>query len=163
MTDAEATALFLNGQAAMRVDGSWLTARIEDEGIASDVVVLPFPGVPDGELIGGFSSGFYITRSAWEDTAKRDAAAKFVNALTHPAAVARLCGVQHLPAAKVSAAQGGTALSESADKLISGIRTITLPADARLPLEVWRAVTDKTLAVTSGKADVREVFAAAFS
>ncbi len=163
MTDAEATALFLNGQAAMRVDGSWLTARIEDEGIASDIMVLPFPDAPDGELIGGFSSGFYITRSAWEDTEKRGAAVKFVNAMTDSAAVARLCGAQHLPAAKVSAAQGGTTLSESADKLISGIRTVTLPADARLPLEIWRAVTDKTLAVASGKADVREVFAAAFS
>ncbi len=163
MTDAEATAQFLSGQAAMRVDGSWLTARMEDEGIASDVVVLPFPGVPDGQLIGGFSSGFYITRSAWEDTEKRGAAVKFVNAMTDPAAVARLCGAQHLPAAKISPPQGGTTLSESADKLISSIRTVTLPADARLPVEVWRAVTEKTLAAASGKADVREIFATAFS
>ncbi len=163
MTDGEATAQFLSGQAAMRVDGSWLTARMEDEGIAPDFAVLPFPDAPDGELIGGFSSGFYITRSAWEDTAKRGAAAQFVNALTDPAAVARLCGAQHLPAAKISPPQGGTALSQSADKLMSGIRTVTLPADARLPMEVWRAVTEKTLAAASGKADVREVFAAALS
>ncbi len=162
ISDAQATELFLNKQAAMRVDGSWLTARMEDEGTDSDVEVMSFPGVLEGELVGGFSSGFFITRSTWEDTAKRGAAVAFVNALTDPAAVARLCGARHLPAARISA-QNGTALARSAEKLTSGMRFITLPVDARLPQDTWRTVTDKTLAIASGKADVREVYEAAFS
>ena len=39
-------------------------------------VVLPFPAAQDGAggVLGGVSMGFYLTRRAWEDTAKRDAA-----------------------------------------------------------------------------------------
>ena len=34
------------------------------------------------DLIGGFSSGYYITRKAWEDPEKKAAAVDFVNSMT---------------------------------------------------------------------------------
>ena len=75
----------------MQLDGSWYAGNIED---TDNTVVIAFPGVPDqkaeaGSLVGGISSGFYITKKAWEDPDKRDAAVKFVMAHTCQAGVQR--------------------------------------------------------------------------
>lgn len=82
--DAYVGQLFRDKQAAMQLEGSWYTGNIED---TENTVVVAFPGVPDqkaeaGSKVGGISSGFYITKKAWDDPAKRDAAVKFVMAHT---------------------------------------------------------------------------------
>lgn len=67
--DAYTGQLFRDKKAAMQLDGSWYAGNIED---TDNTVVIAFPGVPDqkaeaGSLVGGISSGFYITKKAWED------------------------------------------------------------------------------------------------
>lgn len=79
------TAMFLNKEAAMLLDGSW---RINAFSEASwqNTIVLPFPAYDDEAnpraIIGGVSTGFYVTRRAWEDETKRDAAVDLLAFLT---------------------------------------------------------------------------------
>ncbi|MFA9379937.1 MAG: ABC transporter substrate-binding protein [Acetanaerobacterium sp.] len=167
-SDADATALFLEKKAAMRLDGSWLAARIVDEGDGETTVVMALPKTPGGkkrnsELIGGFTSGFYITRSAWSNERRRAAAVAFVDAMTGAESVRSLCGVGDLPAVKSAAAQGDGALAQSVQKLCAGVPVVTMPADARLDADMWRYVTRSAVAVAAGEADAREIFAGAFS
>ena len=81
---------FINKKAALSVDGSWWCGSIVDQ---DTTTVMAMPATADSgksttDVIAGFSSGFYIARSAWEDEAKRDACVAFVEAACSPEAVA---------------------------------------------------------------------------
>jgi len=79
------TALFQNKQAAMLLDGSWRANSIARENWDT-TIVLPFPAYSEqanpAAIIGGTSMGFYISRRAYEDESKRDAAVSLLAHLT---------------------------------------------------------------------------------
>ena len=86
-TDAETVAMFGEGEAAFLIDGSWkvgyFTGNHEDT--LEDYAISYVPGKGErsaSEAIGGISMGYFITRKAWEDPAKREAAVEFVSYLT---------------------------------------------------------------------------------
>lgn len=86
-TDAETTALFGGGEAAFLIDGSWkvgyFTKNYPDR--LDDFVVRFVPGKgerPATDAIGGISMGYFVTRKAWEDPKKREAAVEFVFHMT---------------------------------------------------------------------------------
>lgn len=86
------TDLFLNKQAAMQLDGSWLASSFTRE-MMETISVLPMPlrsrqGASDC-YIGGVSMGFYLTRRAWE-SGRRDAAVALLAELTSEENVRRL-------------------------------------------------------------------------
>ena len=88
-------AQFINKQAAMYIDGSWTVGAMTNP---DNVVILPIPSTGNGktdvtQMIASFSSGFYITRKAWDDPAKRDTAVKFVQAMTSTESIAEFVTV----------------------------------------------------------------------
>lgn len=162
ITDAEATEQFVRGKAAMRVDGSWLTGQLLEQEQGEGFAVVSFPGTPQGALVGGYTSGFYITRSAWENDTARNASVSFVNALTSRSAVQSLCDAQHLPASALEQ-EAGSALERSARALYTDLNAALLPADARMPGPAWAQIIPGVLPVASGQADARGLLADAFS
>lgn len=102
-TDDETFAMFTEGKAAFLIDGSWKVGGIvgscqsdpEDpstldaEKLAKfDVTYVPGNGSRKAtDLIGGLSSGYYITRKAWDDPDKRAAAVSFVEHMTSDSVV----------------------------------------------------------------------------
>lgn len=97
-TDDETFQMFMEGKAAFLIDGSWKVGGIvsacqtdaEDASTLDTAKLDQFdvtyvPGTADRaatDLIGGLSMGYYITRSAWEDPATREAAVSFVSYMT---------------------------------------------------------------------------------
>ena len=86
-SDAETVAMFGDGEAAFLIDGSWKVGYFnENHGDELENYSVSFvPGKGDRkatEAIGGISMGYFITRKAWDDPAKREAAVKFVEHLT---------------------------------------------------------------------------------
>lgn len=97
-TDNETYGLFTSDQAAFLVDGSWKVGGIEiacgkdadnnvpyDPEMLANYTVTYVPGKDQRkttDIIGGLSSGYYITKKAWDDPAKRDAAVSFVEYMT---------------------------------------------------------------------------------
>lgn len=97
-TDDETFAMFTEGKAAFLIDGSWKVGGIvgscqsdpNDPATLDsakldkfDVTYVPGQGNRKAtDLIGGLSSGYFITRKAWDDPEKRDAAVSFVEYLT---------------------------------------------------------------------------------
>ena len=86
-TDAETVTLFGEGEAAFLIDGSWkvgyFTKNYPDS--LDNFVVRYVPGKgdrPASDAIGGISMGYFITRKAWEDPQKREAAVEFVFHMT---------------------------------------------------------------------------------
>ena len=97
-TDDETFAMFTEGKATFLIDGSWKVGGIVaacqsdpedastlDQAKLDKFTVTYVPGKGDRkatDLIGGLSMGYYISRAAWEDDAKRDAAVSFVSYMT---------------------------------------------------------------------------------
>ena len=102
-SEAVTSRRFRDKQAAMQFDGSWFANTLPEESMDT-TAVLPVPS--DGNnrvVIGGVSMGFYLTRRAWDDADRRDAAVALLAWLTAPENVARLGNDRISGALKASA------------------------------------------------------------
>lgn len=76
-SESAASALFREKKAAMQIDGSWFANSLSSSAMETTVVI-PFPAYSEEAeptaYLYGVSMGFYLTRSAWRDDARRDAA-----------------------------------------------------------------------------------------
>lgn len=79
--ESMASQLFRDKKAAMQIDGSWFANSIPQAGMDT-TIVMPIPAyAPQADphaFIGGVSMGFYLTRRAWEDPARRDMAVRLL-------------------------------------------------------------------------------------
>lgn len=144
--------LFKNKQAAMQLDGSWFAGGITDQ---DNTVVVMFPVIPEGKapagsMVGGISSGFYITKKAWDDPDKRDAAVKFVMAHTNKEAVAIYWGGNGQAAAKVEPLANMTPLGVSGLNYSSSATSISTPTDARISREAYNTLVAGIVHVSTG-------------
>ncbi len=155
--------LFRDKKAAMQLDGSWYAGQIED---AENTVVVAFPGVPEqkadkGAVISGFSTGFYITKKAWEDPDKRDAAVKFVMAHTSKDSIQKYWeagGAMSKAAANVTPiTEGLSALAISAGELTSAAPTISLPTDARIGSAAYGVLIANCVKISTGAVSAEDV------
>lgn len=99
---AEADMLFSEKKAAFFADGSWAVNSILEhcEAAGTDPDQVKFMGTPTKDAskrpansyVSGISMGFYITRKAWDDPDKREAAVKFVQHLTSDEIVSKFAG-----------------------------------------------------------------------
>ncbi|MDE7007629.1 MAG: extracellular solute-binding protein, partial [Lachnospiraceae bacterium] len=106
-TDDETFAMFTEGKAAFLIDGSWKVGGIvgacqsdpEDASTLDEAKLDRFdvtyvPGKGDRkatDLVGGISMGYYITKKAWDDPAKRAAAVSFVEYMTSDSVIPAFC------------------------------------------------------------------------
>jgi len=86
-TDAETVQMLADGEAAFLIDGSWKIGFFQTNCAdhLEDFALSYVPAKGDRQatdLIGGISMGYYITKQAWDDPEKRDAAVKFVEYMT---------------------------------------------------------------------------------
>ena len=144
--------LFKNKQAAMQLDGSWYAGGVPDQ---ENTVVTAFPVIPGGKapagsMVGGISSGFYITKKAWDDPDKRDAAAKFVMAHTNKDAVTTYWGGNGQAAAKVDPLDDMTPLGISGLNYSSAATCISAPTDSRLSQEAYNILVAGIVDVSTG-------------
>ena len=152
--DAYIGQLFRDKKAAMQLDGSWYAGNIED---TENTVVIAFPGVPDqkaeaGPLVGGISSGFYITKKAWEDPDKRDAAVKFVMAHPCQAGVQRYweaTGAVSQAAVEVTPVDGATPFAQSIAEYTSNASAIVAPTDSRIG-DAYKTLVAEIVKVSTG-------------
>jgi ABC-type sugar transport system, periplasmic component len=155
-TDDETFQMFIDDKAAFLIDGSWKANAIANmfaaaEGEEPDAeklanfTVTYVPGKNERkatDIIGGLSSGYYISRKAWEDPAKREAAVAFVTYMTSDAMVTKFAGTA------ATALKNGATPDESnlnslqieSLKMLAGVTGIApavqdlIPTAARVPL-----------------------------
>ena len=141
--DDETFSLFTSGKAAFLIDGSWkvggisATCQSDPEDPATldaakldkfGVTYVPAKGDRQAtDLIGGLSMGYYITRKAWDDEAKRDQAVKFVEYMTTNEMVAKFA--QHTASAlketPVVNEEEYNSLQLKGIQLMSGVTSLT--------------------------------------
>lgn len=146
--------LFKEKKAAMQLDGSWYLGGIPDQ---DNTVVCTFPTVPNGKIgagaaITGFSSGFYITRKAWDDPAKREAAVNFLLANTNDDQIITYWGGNG--ACSVPVKEGVIELTplQLSGGAYSGTIAIPLaPTDSRMSQEAFTTLKDNIISVSTGE------------
>lgn len=163
--DAYAGQLFKDKKAAMQLDGSWYAGGVEDAGNGETTVVVAFPGVPDQKaeantITSGMSSGFYITKKAWDDPDKRDAAVKFVMAHTSKEGIQKYweaTGKIQVTAAELDAPSDLSVLGQSAMDLVNSATATALPTDARIGSDPYSVITSSMSQVSVGSASAEDV------
>lgn len=147
--------LFQEKKAAMILEGSWSLSGIRDQ---ENTVVIAFPGVKDqkaekGSLVGGMTTGFYITRRAWNHPQRRQAAVDFVMANTCGEAVQRYwecTGTVTVAATEVTAIEQLTPLAQSAKEYTDHAGSMVLPTDARMNPAAYATLVSGILNVSEG-------------
>jgi raffinose/stachyose/melibiose transport system substrate-binding protein len=144
--------LFKTKQAAMQLDGSWFAGGIPDQ---DNTTVIAFPNIPGAKasekaMVGGMSSGFYITKKAWADPDKREAAVKYVMAHTSKEAVTKYWGGNGQPATLVDVKDDMTSLAVSGVELGNAATSISAATDARLTPEAFSTLTAGIVDVSTG-------------
>lgn len=163
--DAAAGDYFKQGKSAMQLDGSWFANGLTGEDMVANqdnVTILPVPTVPGGkknesDIITGFSTGFHITKSAWDDSKKQKAAVEFVMANTSTDAIAEYWQGAGTPAAACEVPEGLSALLNDGATLASQASGTDSAIDSRLKPEAWKTLTGEISAISSGKKTAEDV------
>lgn len=96
-TEEMSSQLFRTKKAAMQIDGSWFANSIPQENMDT-TIVMPMPAYAEDAdpqaFLGGTSMGFYLTRKAWEDPQRRDAAVQLLAWLTSKDSMRALGGME---------------------------------------------------------------------
>jgi raffinose/stachyose/melibiose transport system substrate-binding protein len=148
MSEEDSDDMFLAKQAAMTISGTWLANGIPEEAWNSTVVI-PFPAyradADSKAVVGGITMGFYLTRSAWEDEAKRAPAVSLLEYLTRPEAAAKL-GVFY---------EGR--LLESAQQMVGSASGLYSPISDNMYYDARVFWYENVLSMAQGQADPRQV------
>lgn len=93
ISDEESKAMFLSNEAAFLLEGSWYASTVNERANSANYVVTYVPGTEtrkSTDIISGLSTGYYITKKAWDDEEKREAAVRFVEYMTANEIVSKL-------------------------------------------------------------------------
>jgi raffinose/stachyose/melibiose transport system substrate-binding protein len=158
-TDAETVQLMADGEAAFLIDGSWKVGYFVENCAdhLSDFAVKYVPGKGDRkatDIIGGISMGYYITRQAWEDETKREAAIKFIEYMTSDEVLSTFVTTEVTALKNGAKSAGLNEIQMSAADMCSEVTSIVgavqdkLSAEARADLfaNVKNIVTEKMTA-----------------
>nr|WP_227011446.1 extracellular solute-binding protein [Paenibacillus lutimineralis] len=146
---------FSEGLAAMTIEGSWAIGGWSEE-TRNNATVIPFPQVPGGagsgnNVVGGFGSGFYISKAAYDNAAKKDSVVALMKHLTSPASIQKIASANGgTPAADVQldglpqVALDGFAMAAKADSINS-------PVDSKVAPETFSELRANVQQVVTGK------------
>lgn len=156
---------YSEGLAAMTIEGSWAIGGWSDA-TRDNTTVLPFPTVPGGagsgnDIVGGFGSGFYVSKAAYDDAAKKDTVIELLKHLTSPQSIQ-----------KIASANGGT---PAADVEVTGLAQVALdgfamaakansinaPVDSKVSPETFSDLRASVQQVVTGKKSPTEAIESA--
>lgn len=155
--DAGTVQLFAEDQAAFMLEGSWQMGYLEehypDKLEQFAVTYMPGSGTHEAtEVIGGLSMGYYLTRLAWEDEARREAALDFISFMTSDDLVATFSPTMVTALAADSPASDDlNPMEESAVAMWEGATNVALPVQDNLRIWARDALFTSIQDVVTGK------------
>ena len=166
-SDAETVELFNAGEAAFLIDGSWkvgyFTENAED---LADFAIAYVPGKGDrsaSEAIGGISMGYFITKKAWDDPDKREAAVEFVSQLTSDETLSTFVTTEVTALASGAKPAGLNPLQQSAADANANITAIAGAVQDLLTAEARGDLFANVQNVVTGKMSAEDAVASAIA
>lgn len=152
------TEMFIKGEAAMLLDGNWVIDRFVN---LDEITVLPFPTVPGGvkdpsDIVSGFGEGWYITRKAWDNPAKRTAVIKFVEKMTTTEVIGDFVATGGAPSADVGKVEGLPSTAIAGFKMQASAKNIDMPINSWLAKPAWEKLLSFIPSIATGEQDISE-------
>ncbi|MFF2483290.1 ABC transporter substrate-binding protein [Paenibacillus sp. NPDC058071] len=135
---------YSEGLAAMIIEGSWAVGGWA-QATKDSSTVLPFPAIPGGagsgkDVVGGFGSGYYLSKKTYDDAAKKDAAVLFLKYLTSPEAIQKIAQANGgTPAANVQI-DGLLPVQQEGFAMVANAASITTPIDSKVAPETFTTI-----------------------
>lgn len=131
-TDAETVQLMLDGEAAFLIDGSWKVGFFVENAAdhLGDYQLAYVPGKGERkatDIVGGISMGYYITRQAWEDEAKREAAVQFVQHMTSDDVLSTFVTTEVTALKNGASPSNLNEIQQSAAQMCAGVTSLVAP------------------------------------
>ena len=110
------------------------------------------------DIISGLSSGYYITKKAWDDPEKRDAAVQFVEYMTSDEMVTEFAQTSTTALKNGSQVDESTLSSLGKDgfNIVKGITGLTGAVQDQIPTDCRVPIFDGMPNLVTGKADITE-------
>lgn len=154
--DDQARELFYNKKAGMMINGSWCVGGLKDK---ENTVIIPLPVIPGGkahptDIIGGFGSGWYVSKKANLD--KKGLPVEFVKFMTSPEIVAKFVSIAGVPAVKVNLTNLSPAAKSGFD-MMAKARAISMPIDAQIVPEAFTKIRLGLSYVVTGEKSAKDL------
>ena len=166
-SDAETVEMFNQGEAAFLIDGSWKVGYFtENAADLNDFAISYVPGKGDrsaSEAIGGISMGYFITRKAWDDPAKREAAVEFVSQLTSDEVLSTFVTTEVTALVNGASPAGLNPLQQSAADANANITAIAGAVQDSLTAEARGDLFANVQNVVTGKMSAEDAIASALA
>lgn len=152
---------FKTGQAAMMIDGSWAVGGLPDE-IAEVTTVMPFPVVPGGKLqygdiISGFSSGWYMTKDSYEDENKKEVLLELFKFLTSKESIKLIAEAQGSVPAAIVDLEGLNPAQNEGVTMIQNAGALELAADSFISNAAFMYISERLSEIVTGQLTPEEV------
>lgn len=136
--------LFRQGKAGMILEGSWFIGGCDDE-LKAKMTVLPMPTAPGGakdpsSIVAGYSSGYYISRSSFEDASKQQAVVDLVAYLTSAESIKELATANGGTPSAIVTVEGLPQVALDGHKMAASASALTMPIDSRLTPEAFNYI-----------------------
>ena len=166
-SDAETVELFNSGEAAFLIDGSWKVGYFtENAADLNDFAIAYVPAKGErsaSEAIGGISMGYFITRKAWDDPAKRAAAVQFVSQLTSDEVLSTFVTTEVTALVNGASPAGLNALQQSAADANAKITAVAGAVQDLLTAEARGDLFANVQNVVTGKMTAEDAVASAIA
>lgn len=139
--------LFKREKAAMILEGSWFIGGLEDD-LKERVTVVPMPSGPSGKkdptaIVAGYSSGYYVSKSAYENNDKRDTVIQLVDHLIQASTIEAIAEANGgVPAANVTV-PGLSPVAKAGHEMAANAKQLNMPIDSRLDPEAFNYIVSQ--------------------
>lgn len=164
--DAQTVSLFAEGEAAFLIDGSWQVGYLTEHHSSrlSDFAVSCVPAKGQRlatEAIGGISMGYFITRKAWEDPEKREAAVEFVMQLTSDEVLSTFIRTEVTALIDGASPEGLNSLEQSAADVNAQLTGVSAAVQDSISAQAKSTLFASIQKVVTGRMTPEEAVAAA--
>ncbi len=165
-TDAETVSLFAEGKAAFLIDGSWRVGYLSSHHSSHledfSVSFVPAKGQREAtQAVGGISMGYFITRKAWENPEKRDAAVSFVSHLTSDDVLSTFIRTEVTALLNGARAEGLNVLEQSAAEANAQLTGVSAAVQDAISAEAKSTLFANIQKVVTGRMTPEEAVASA--
>lgn len=161
ISDEGAKKLFLDSKAAFLLEGSWYASAIDERTDSDNFAVTYVPGTDirkTTDIISGLSTGYYITKKAWDDPLKREAAVSLVEYLTTTEMVSKFAAISATALADESDDNGDddSEFILSAKSMVAGATGYSEAVQDYLPANCRMPIFDNMKKLMTGETDITE-------
>lgn len=142
--------MFIQKEAAMRLDGSWYIGSIKSPETTTVVPFYKMDGSATVNGIAGYSMGFFISKEAWQDPDRQQAAVKFVQEMTSKENIEHFAKFSGMSSIEGVEPDLSNSLVASGQICLEKFDTIQLPIDYRLNKESWGYLVNNIGSILDG-------------